>query len=203
MLSFRVFVASHARTGFPHLRPRPLTSSISFRINTCKSVSKQTTLTPFRMNTYEKHRGVGVLLLTTHPMRMRILSECSESKDPSSHPIRESVLRSIATKDLSTHPMRMRILPAPSISGSESKDLSSHPTRESVPRSIATKDLSSHPIRESLLRSIATKDLSSHPMRIRILPPPTISGSEPKRPSSNAPSASCPGPFPLSRSPSC
>src|SRR5712664_15298 len=33
----------------------PLTS---FRINTCKSVSKQRTLTPFRMNTYEK-TGVG------------------------------------------------------------------------------------------------------------------------------------------------
>jgi len=34
--------------------------SISFRINTCKSVSKQTTLTPFRINTYEKHREGGV-----------------------------------------------------------------------------------------------------------------------------------------------
>jgi hypothetical protein len=31
----------------------------TFRINTCKSVSKQTTLTFFRMNTYEKHRGRG------------------------------------------------------------------------------------------------------------------------------------------------
>src|SRR5579859_753967 len=31
-----------------------------FRINTCKSVSKQTTLTPFRINTYEKKGGVGV-----------------------------------------------------------------------------------------------------------------------------------------------
>ena len=33
-----------------------------FRINTCKSVSKQRALTPFRINTYEKHReggGVG------------------------------------------------------------------------------------------------------------------------------------------------
>src|SRR5260370_3862535 len=30
-----------------------------FRINTCKSVSKQRTLTPFRMNTYEKTGGVG------------------------------------------------------------------------------------------------------------------------------------------------
>jgi hypothetical protein len=38
------------------------------------------------MNTYEKHRGVGVLLLTTHPMRMRILSERSESKDLSWRP---------------------------------------------------------------------------------------------------------------------
>src|SRR5260370_36446290 len=117
MLSSHVFVhteprsvASHSRTGFPHLRPRPLTSSISFRINTCKSVSKQTTLTPFRMNTYEKHRGVGVLLLTTHPMRMRILSEWSESKDLSSNPTRESVRRSIATKDLSSHPIRESLL---------------------------------------------------------------------------------------------
>src|SRR5229473_3464435 len=30
-----------------------------FRINTSKSVSKQTTLTPFRINTYEKHTGWG------------------------------------------------------------------------------------------------------------------------------------------------
>jgi hypothetical protein len=54
----------------------------------------------FAINTYTKYRGVGVLLLTTHPMRMRILSERSESKDLSSHPTRESVLRSIAMKDL-------------------------------------------------------------------------------------------------------
>jgi hypothetical protein len=97
MLSFRVFVALQSRTSFPHLRLRPLTSSISSRINTCKSVSKQTTLTLFRMNTYEKHRGVGVLLLTRFPLK-------------------ESDLRSIArfvrpgwacgaTKDLSTLPM--------------------------------------------------------------------------------------------------
>ncbi len=49
------------------------------------------------MNTYEKRRGAGLLLLTTHPMRMRILSERSESKDLSPHTMRESVLRSIAT----------------------------------------------------------------------------------------------------------
>ncbi len=38
--------------------PIPDPSSITFRINTCKSVSKQMTLTPFRINTYEK-RGEG------------------------------------------------------------------------------------------------------------------------------------------------
>ena len=32
----------------------------SFRMNTCKSVSKQRTLTSFRMNTYKKHGGEGV-----------------------------------------------------------------------------------------------------------------------------------------------
>jgi hypothetical protein len=73
------------------------------------------------MNTYEKTGGWGVLLLTTHPMWMRILSERSESKDLASLPIGESVLlvlsdfsegRSIATtegsglagKDLSSLP---------------------------------------------------------------------------------------------------
>ena len=34
-------------------------SSIYFRSNTCKSVSKQRALTPFRINTYEKHREGG------------------------------------------------------------------------------------------------------------------------------------------------
>src|SRR5713226_1120047 len=38
----------------PHLSPLPGRSRISFRINTCKSVSKQTTLSTFRINTYEK-----------------------------------------------------------------------------------------------------------------------------------------------------
>src|SRR5258708_29265964 len=80
------------------------------------------------MNSYEKDRGVGVLLLTTHPMRMRILSAWSESKDLSARQARESLLRSIATKDLSPHPMRMRILSE----CIESKDLFSHPTSESV-----------------------------------------------------------------------
>src|SRR6266436_1889274 len=38
----------------------------SFTINTCKSVSKQTTLTPFRMNTYEKQGGGGGSKLTSN-----------------------------------------------------------------------------------------------------------------------------------------
>jgi len=40
----------------PLVEPPPIRKS--FRINTCKSVSKQSTLTPFRINTYEK-RGRG------------------------------------------------------------------------------------------------------------------------------------------------
>ena len=47
-----------------------------FRINTCKSVSKQTTLTPFRMNTYEKRPGGGgvhFLLITFLTSLLRYL----------------------------------------------------------------------------------------------------------------------------------
>src|SRR5258707_11954409 len=112
MLSSRVFVhteprsvASHSRTGFPHLRPRPLTSSISFRINTCKSVSKQTTLTPSRMNTYEKHRGVGVLLLTRHPMKGVRPERPSGVKDLSSNPKKDFYPEGAPRlKDLSSFP---------------------------------------------------------------------------------------------------
>src|SRR2546427_5145804 len=38
-----------------------------FRMNTCKSVSKQTTLTPFRINTYEKHGGEGAVIVNQTP----------------------------------------------------------------------------------------------------------------------------------------
>jgi hypothetical protein len=44
--------------------PRSPCALSTFRINTCKSVSKQMTLTPFRINTYEKPRGRGVQRLT-------------------------------------------------------------------------------------------------------------------------------------------
>ena len=75
----------------PH--PRPLASPISFRIDTCKSVTKQTTLTCFRINTYEKHRGEGVLLLTRQPTKAVCPERPSGVKDLSSNPMRESVLR--------------------------------------------------------------------------------------------------------------
>jgi hypothetical protein len=75
----------------------------SFRIRTCKSVSKQTTSTFFRINTYRKTGGRGVLLLTAQPTRLRIL-------------------RRQSTKDLFPHPTRM-VLPS---ERGESRDLSSH-----------------------------------------------------------------------------
>jgi hypothetical protein len=47
---------AHRPGSVPHLAR----VTYSFRINTCKSVSKQRTLTPFRMNTYEKQGGGGI-----------------------------------------------------------------------------------------------------------------------------------------------
>ena len=59
-------------------RPRVLTR---FKINTCKTVSKQTTLTSFRINTYEKPGGEGRLLLTSQELvslfRLSKLPSCS------------------------------------------------------------------------------------------------------------------------------
>jgi hypothetical protein len=63
-----------------------------FRISTYKSATKQTTLTISRINTYEKHRGWGVLWLTRLPIRESVLPAPSISG------------RSIATKDLSSYP---------------------------------------------------------------------------------------------------
>jgi hypothetical protein len=45
----------------------------SFRINTCKSVSKQTTLNPFRMNTYEKTGGRGPTIQNFIPEAKAVL----------------------------------------------------------------------------------------------------------------------------------
>jgi hypothetical protein len=48
--------AKQAMYAIPQL---PIDFRIPFRINTCKSLSKQTTLTIFRMNTYKKPPGGG------------------------------------------------------------------------------------------------------------------------------------------------
>jgi hypothetical protein len=53
-LHFPLSLAAHEHTHCSILRIKPL------RINTCKSVTKQTTLTISRINTYEKHGGRGV-----------------------------------------------------------------------------------------------------------------------------------------------
>jgi hypothetical protein len=45
--------------------PQPNLCRNPSRINTCKSITKQTTLTIFRMNTYEK-QGVGGILLAIY-----------------------------------------------------------------------------------------------------------------------------------------
>jgi hypothetical protein len=55
----------------PQMKSSPLCTFLvqckSFRNNTCKSVSKQMTLTLFRMNTYEKHGGGGGVMVSQTP----------------------------------------------------------------------------------------------------------------------------------------
>jgi hypothetical protein len=52
----------------------PPNALTTFRINTCKSVSKQTTLSPFRMNTYAKPGGGGHTSATTsRSLRLRVI----------------------------------------------------------------------------------------------------------------------------------
>lgn len=49
----------------------PITNSL--RINTCKNAAKQTTLTIFKINTYEKSgEGIGVLFLTKKRRRISV-----------------------------------------------------------------------------------------------------------------------------------
>jgi len=65
--------AKHPGWGVPNAyrtqreRLRHPSSTSPFRMNTCKSVSKQTTLTPFRMNTYAKPGGEGGPPFTSRP----------------------------------------------------------------------------------------------------------------------------------------
>src|SRR6266481_9449322 len=48
---------------FPTEKGPSISRVTTFRINTCKSVSKQRTLTPFRINTYEKQGEGGTRLV--------------------------------------------------------------------------------------------------------------------------------------------
>src|SRR6267378_1750782 len=85
-------------------------SQVYFR--PCKSVSKQRTLTISRMNTYEKHRGEGVLLLTRNPKKVRGLRPGGDQEVPlvgnvyPAHPERSALfarsLRSLEQQCLTT-----------------------------------------------------------------------------------------------------
>ena len=64
---------------FPSLRHCARYSLKPFRMNTCKTLSKQTTLSAFGMNTCEKPRGEGGLWLT-NILKPFVLSGQRESK---------------------------------------------------------------------------------------------------------------------------
>ena len=70
----------------PHADSFRFSSPNPFRMNTCKSVAKQRTLTTFRMNTYEKTGGKGVLWLTKYPTRIFVLSDRRERRISSRNP---------------------------------------------------------------------------------------------------------------------
>jgi hypothetical protein len=109
------FIPSSEGPRLAALRPLPhhlLFPPKSFRRNTCKSVSKQRTLTISRMNTYEKHRGEGVLLLTRNPKKVRGLRPGGDQEVPlvgnvyPAHPERSALfarsLRSLEQECLTT-----------------------------------------------------------------------------------------------------
>ena len=111
---------SSRRRAYPPLRSYALRMGAPnpFRMNTCKSVSKQSTLTTFRMNTYEKHRGGGSLWLTRHATKRVCPERSSGAKDLSSIPGKEFYPEESATKDPSAYPTRISVLSE----RSESKD---------------------------------------------------------------------------------
>src|SRR6266478_8457796 len=83
MLFSRVFAAAQPRTFFSSLPtactpPRGSNSRRNaFRINTYKSLSKQTTLTVIESHSYKKHGGRGVLWLTSSRLVVSEHSLCS------------------------------------------------------------------------------------------------------------------------------
>src|SRR6267378_1866861 len=100
MLFYRVFANQNSRLPFSipttaaacPTRSRHFSASLSpFKINTYETPHKcciQRTYRIaklFRINTYKKQGGRGVLWLTRNPIRISILSDQRESKDLSSH----------------------------------------------------------------------------------------------------------------------
>src|SRR5258708_13665961 len=68
---------AHFAKGCKNTETATLTT---FRINTCKSVSKQRTLTIFRINTCEKQGGGGVRALGTRPLRPPLVPSSSGTR---------------------------------------------------------------------------------------------------------------------------
>ena len=90
--------SGYPRGRGPSLAARhPPLATIPPRINTFKSVSKQTTSTPFRMNTYTEPRGRVQLWLTRHPTKAVCPERPTEARDLSSQPTR---------RVCATHPSR-------------------------------------------------------------------------------------------------
>src|SRR5713226_9735733 len=117
MLSSPVYTEAHPRRSAVHApslhracgwRIHP--SSNLFRMNTCKSVSKQKTLSIFRINTYAKHRGWGQLLLTRHPLKGVCPERPSGVKDLSSSARRHVYPE---RRELLSRPLLTSLLPCP------------------------------------------------------------------------------------------
>jgi len=85
VLSSCVFAVTQPRTVFTSLPsactlPRGSNARCNaFRINTCKSLSKQTTLTVIESYSYKKHRGWRVLWLTSSRFVVTGYSLCTHS----------------------------------------------------------------------------------------------------------------------------
>ena len=72
--SRRTAIHAAPRAAYDPSRSLQISPASTFRINTCKTVSKQTTLTSFGMNTYGKTGGGGgycyqwVVRIADHPL---------------------------------------------------------------------------------------------------------------------------------------
>src|SRR6266481_6469588 len=124
----------------------------TFRINTCKSVSKQMTLTPFRINTYTKTGGGGppthYPLLAAHCL----LSQCLQLRRRPSHTPRGASIPCALT--------RLRILPV--TTGVYSTGLQTFRHSEAALKTLRPSNFPTHGI-------IAAHGISKYPERHRPL----------------------------------